>query len=616
MSESTHSALLKRWGPHLASLSLGAALSASLLLSLADAPEPSQRAQRASAHHEQRAELEAKWTCSMHPQVSAPQAGLCPLCGMDLIPATEGGHSHGDSSPSQLKLNEVAQRRAMLATEAVRLEALPTPRLELWGELELGAGERGQVSAWVGGRVERLKVQQVGAKVKRGQVIAELYSPALYQAHQALLTALKLKRGGGAATRAAKERLRLLGVREAELKQLVKAKRPWRRAPLRSDRDGVVLSIQAREGAYVAEGSPLFEIGDMSRAWVSLRAPLSELESLKVGDRFELRPHGALLSASARGVVSLIEPTLNTRSRAARVRLSLEGELSGLHLGAVLRARLVEREGPRPLKLTIPDSAALLAGEQHLVYVEGPNSAEGRSYEARLVRLGPRVGGRRVVLSGLRRGERVVSRGAFTLDAEAQLRGSLSLMSPSLTLAQHRAEAERLEGPLSLAELGAALAPLKALTGAYLDAQAQLAEGSLQSAQAALKAGLSELERANKALNTQLTQPASSQWRALAPVLRADLSAGLSAHSLSDARARFEELTRSLERLLALTGNLTDAPIYAASCPMAFGGRGGRWLQRAEEVDNVYYGDEMRRCGSVDDELKPRELTADAEERR
>jgi hypothetical protein len=189
-------------------------------------------------------------------------------------------------------------------------------------------------------------------------------------------------------------------------------------------------------------------------------------------------------------------------------------------------------------------------------------------------------------------------------------------MSPSLTLAQHRAEAERLEGPLSLAELGAALAPLKALTGAYLDAQVQLAEGSLQSAQAALKAGLSQLERANKELNTALAQPASSVWRALAPVLRADLSAGLSAHSLSDARARFEDLTRSLERLLALTGNLTGAPIYTASCPMAFEGQGGRWLQRAEEVNNVYYGDEMRRCGTIDHKLKPRRLTVGAEERR
>ena len=31
---------------------------------------------------------EDAWTCSMHPQIQETQPGSCPLCGMDLIPAT------------------------------------------------------------------------------------------------------------------------------------------------------------------------------------------------------------------------------------------------------------------------------------------------------------------------------------------------------------------------------------------------------------------------------------------------------------------------------------------------------------------------------------------------
>ena len=30
------------------------------------------------------------YTCSMHPQIRQPDMGPCPLCGMDLIPASSG----------------------------------------------------------------------------------------------------------------------------------------------------------------------------------------------------------------------------------------------------------------------------------------------------------------------------------------------------------------------------------------------------------------------------------------------------------------------------------------------------------------------------------------------
>ena len=46
-------------------------------------------------------------------------------------------------------------------------------------------------------------------------------------------------------------------------------------------------------------------------------------------------------------------------------------------------------------------------------------------------------------------------------------------------------------------------------------------------------------------------------------------------------------------------GNPTDAPVRRAHCPMAFGDRGATWLQRGDAVDNPYFGDRMRTCGSI-----------------
>lgn len=36
-----------------------------------------------------------------------------------------------------------------------------------------------------------------------------------------------------------------------------------------------------------------------------------------------------------------------------------------------------------------------------------------------------------------------------------------------------------------------------------------------------------------------------------------------------------------------------------AHFPMAFGGRGGDWLQADKKINNPYYGASMLRCGSI-----------------
>ncbi len=38
-------------------------------------------------NHDAVTETNQMWTCSMHPQIMQPEAGDCPICGMDLIPA-------------------------------------------------------------------------------------------------------------------------------------------------------------------------------------------------------------------------------------------------------------------------------------------------------------------------------------------------------------------------------------------------------------------------------------------------------------------------------------------------------------------------------------------------
>jgi hypothetical protein len=81
---------------------------------------------------------------------------------------------------------------------------------------------------------------------------------------------------------------------------------------------------------------------------------------------------------------------------------------------------------PSSLPLAVPRSAVLDTGKRRIVWVE---TAPG-AFEAREVVLGPRCGDDYPVLSGLAEGERVVVRGNFLLDSQAQISGKPSLLFP------------------------------------------------------------------------------------------------------------------------------------------------------------------------------------------
>ncbi|MFM7843097.1 MAG: hypothetical protein ACKPEY_02545, partial [Planctomycetota bacterium] len=74
--------------------------------------------------------------------------------------------------------------------------------------------------------------------------------------------------------------------------------------------------------------------------------------------------------------------------------------------------------------LAVPESAVIDTGRQTLAYVEA--EAGSGMFEGVLVRVGRRTGGLYPVIEGLHAGERVVTRGAFLIDAETRLNPSLA----------------------------------------------------------------------------------------------------------------------------------------------------------------------------------------------
>jgi Cu(I)/Ag(I) efflux system membrane fusion protein len=472
--------------------------------------------------------------------------------------------------------------------------------VRLLGTVDYDETRLRMVTPWTSGRIDRLRLRVTGAPVRKGQVVAELYSPEVYAAMRDLVVArnqaTKLSRGlhgsgqlAAAAVTAAREKLRLLGVSESEIKSIEKTGNAPKRVGIRSSFSGTVIDRKVEEGDYVEAGTVLFHIADLSHVWVQIEAYASDLPHLALGQSVVVRID-SLPDETFMGTVAFIDPVVDKTSRTARVRVEVANEDGRLRPGMFAQALIEGDIGDKERHLVIPASAPLFTGRRSIVYVEPPDRPG--TYQLREVRLGPRAGPVYPVLAGLAEGEVVVSRGAFVVDADLQLQGGRSMMTrPDDTAATYAPE---------IPVTPAMLAELEPLVEEYLGAQVALAADSFDDARTHLK------RVAELTAEVQLSE-AREAWQPIASALAGQARTGAVAEHDGDVRVAFEHVSRQIEEILTLFGNPTQQPLQVAYCPMAFDSRGAQWVQGDETIANPYYGAVMLRCGEVKMTLLPGE---------
>jgi Cu(I)/Ag(I) efflux system membrane fusion protein len=207
---------------------------------------------------------------------------------------------------------------------------------------------------------------------------------------------------------------------EDDIAALEESRTPSAMVPARATADGTVIVKNAYEGQYVAAEDALFETADYSRMWFLFDAYEQDLPWLQPGQLVEIT------SASFAGekmveAIELVEPYFNMITRTAKVRVPvtephfLAGDVHVYVSHHVLAQGRVQLDAPQVL--TVPRSAILNGGTGPVVYVDVGMNA----YEQRKPVLG-RFGDTHVeVIIGLEPGQRVVTRGALLVDAQAQL---------------------------------------------------------------------------------------------------------------------------------------------------------------------------------------------------
>jgi RND family efflux transporter MFP subunit len=172
---------------------------------------------------------------------------------------------------------------------------------------------------------------------------------------------------------------------------------------------GTLVAVGAAPSELVEKGKIVFHVVDLSRVWVEVRVPAADVERARKATGVSFRVDGRESAIEIdKGLVALggmIDPTSGT----APLIFELENGAHRLTVGTPLRARVFTGETQRGL--AVPAAAIVDHDGQSVVYVQ----SNGESFERRAITLGVRDGAYTEVRSGLKTGERVVSRGAYAI---------------------------------------------------------------------------------------------------------------------------------------------------------------------------------------------------------
>lgn len=187
---------------------------------------------------------------------------------------------------------------------------------------------------------------------------------------------------------------------------------------LRAPISGTVTERFVNSGAGIEAGKPLFTIANLSTLWVIANAPESQLINLRPGALAVIRA-ASLGENSITGRIDYIDPRLNEETRTAGVRVEIKNQGERLKTGMFVEVEFQANESTKAEReLVVPESAIQRIGDRTVVFITEEN--EPGHFKARDVEIGGESGGMRRILTGLKAGERVVTKGSFTLKSQLQ----------------------------------------------------------------------------------------------------------------------------------------------------------------------------------------------------
>ena len=405
------------------------------------------------------------YTCGMHPEIIRDKPGLCPICEMQLVPIKNKNQKSGEKkilywrapmdpneiydAPGKSKMgmdlvpvyDDEASRSGIVTIdpEVQQNMNVKTARVEVKqlsskittnGVLATNETSEYIVTTRINGWVDKLYVNYTGQQVAKGSKLMDIYSPELVSAQQELLTALSyqntvnasslesIRESGNELVKNSMRKLELLEVPDAEIKRLIDSKEVKTYITLFAHKSGTVLEKNIVEGQKVMGGMPLLKIANLSNLWLMADIYEYELSKVKVGSKASIS-FNFFPGKNYDGKVSFIYPTIDPKSRTVKIRIELNnrGELKPSMFANITIAG--DDLGNMPV---IPENAVIRSGMKNIVII---SLGDGK-FKPQEVKLGGYADGYYQVLSGLTKGNTIVTSAQFLIDSESNLKAAIN----------------------------------------------------------------------------------------------------------------------------------------------------------------------------------------------
>lgn len=363
----------------------------------------------ACTQNQKHADHQDTYTCPMHPTVVADKPGTCPVCGMDLVRKARPGEEI-KITEDLAKLIKSPNESVVSSIQVVKGEFRTLPvSVDAQGIITYDTRNIYTIPTRIGGRLEKVFLKFTFQPVRKGQKVAEIYSPELLTAQRELLYLLENDPSNTGIIESAKNKLYLLGATQGQVNDLIKRKEILTTFAIYSPYDGYVIaeaqtvpSVSAtssssasssssgmggsmgeastagasstpnmntsttdfiREGNYVAAGQTLFKVASASALRVELNIPITQGGRIALNDEIDLSINEA---KSIKGKVDFIQPFFTDGEEFVKVRLYVKNN-NDLRIGQFVQATIHLKSVEA---LWVPRAAVLDLGLNKIVFIK------------------------------------------------------------------------------------------------------------------------------------------------------------------------------------------------------------------------------------------------------
>jgi len=388
---------------------------------------------------------------------------LLPLAGCS-GPATTAADK--DTAPSAMDARKaglqvpIALQQKWGITTGQPARTATAAAVTLPGVLRLNERHTVQITSLLEGKVVSLGAE-LGASVRKNQILITIHAPALAQAKTAFLQAA----ARSALTAREYERARMLLQQEAiDQKEALRRRAEFENAntefgvaesnlhsfgldqpaidallrharqpgdgnrheeladpylQITSPIDGRIIERDVITGQHILPERMLFTVADLSTLWAVLDAREPDLSFLATGRKVRIRT-SVYAGRTWDGRIIHVGDVVDEKSRTVKVRVETPNDGLLLKPNMYIQGEVLEAVGTREV-LTVPAEAVQTINGEPVVFVRLGTDR----FLVRPVQPGDRNGDRRIILRGLDGSEAVVVTGAFNLKAEI-LKSSLA----------------------------------------------------------------------------------------------------------------------------------------------------------------------------------------------